>query len=312
MTGRSIKIFLVEGVASGLRTAELGLSTIKAVVVPRASLSNVAKRPEPKKTGVYILIGSDSENVGLKKIYIGEGDTIIKRLNSHNKDEEKEFWEEAILFVSKDDNLTKSHVRYLESRLISLAKDAKRATLVNGTSPNEQGILPEPDEVEMEEFITQARLLLGTLGYDIFEPSTVNYSVSKKEVKDEKINNEDTYPEFTYSGDCFNAKCIVDTDAGRYIVKAESLARKQEAASLQNATKSLREQLIQSGVLAETENEQSYKFTQDYSFSSISSAAQVVSGSSINGRQAWKKGNMTYAEWQESRLEIESDPNDES
>lgn len=305
MTGRSIKIFLVEGVASGLRTAELGLSTIKAVVVPRASLSNAAKRAEPQKTGVYILIGSDSENVGLKKIYIGEGDAIIKRLNSHNKDEEKEFWEEAILFVSKDENLTKSHVRYLESRLISLAKDAKRATLVNGTSPTEQGKLPEPDEVEMEEFITQARLLLGTLGYDIFEPSTVNYSVSRREVADEQSGAEEAYPEFIYSGDSFNAKCIVDTDAGRYIVKADSLARKQEAASLQNATKTLREQLIQSGVLVEIEDEQSYRFTQDYSFSSISSAAQVVSGSSVNGRQAWKKDGMTYADWQEAELKIE-------
>ena len=85
-------------------------------------------------------------------------------MNIHNKDEAKDFWEEAVLFVSKDGNLTKSHVRYLESRLIALAKEAKRATLVNGTSPSEQGKLPESDEVEMEEFIIQARLLLGTSG----------------------------------------------------------------------------------------------------------------------------------------------------
>ena len=70
MPGRSIRIFLVDGTASGLRTAELGLSTIKAVVIPRASLSNVAKRSEPQKTGVYILIGPDSDNPGQKKVFL--------------------------------------------------------------------------------------------------------------------------------------------------------------------------------------------------------------------------------------------------
>ena len=121
MPGRSISIFLVDGTASGLRTAELGLSTIKAVVVPRASLSAATQRNELRRTGVYILIGVDSENPGTKKIYVGEADTILTRLTAHNKDQEKDFWDEAVVFVCKDENLTKSHARFLEARLISLA-----------------------------------------------------------------------------------------------------------------------------------------------------------------------------------------------
>ncbi|HAS50979.1 MAG TPA: DUF4357 domain-containing protein, partial [Gammaproteobacteria bacterium] len=160
MNGRSIKIFLIDGTSTGLRTAEIGLSTIKALVIPRASIPNVLKRPEPQKTGVYILVGPDMDQLDQKMIYIGEGDTIITRLNAHDKDESKDFWEEAILFVSKDENLTKSHVRYLEARLISLAKEAKRATVKNATAPSQQGKIPEADEFEMEEFIIQARLLL--------------------------------------------------------------------------------------------------------------------------------------------------------
>src|SRR5262249_14533580 len=170
MSGRSIRLFLVDGSASGLRTAEIGLSTIKALVIPRASLQQSSQRDEPRRTGVYVLVGTDSDNPGRKKLYVGEGDSVISRLAAHNKDPDKDFWEEAIVFTSKDQNLTKAHVRYLEARLISLAGEAKRATVANSTTPNEQGRLPEPDEVEMEEFITQSRLLLGTLGYDLFDP----------------------------------------------------------------------------------------------------------------------------------------------
>ena len=134
--GRSIRIFLVDGTPSGVRTAELGLSTIKALAVPRASLSTVTSRSELEKTGVYVLIGVDADSPGRKKIYIGEGDTIINRLSAHNKAEDKDFWDECVLFVSKDQNLTKAHVRYLEGRLIKLAAESKRATLTNGTAPS--------------------------------------------------------------------------------------------------------------------------------------------------------------------------------
>ena len=91
MTGRSIHIFLVDGAVSGLRTAELGLSTIKALVIPRASLQSVTKRPEVQKTGLYILVGKDENKPGVLKIYIGESDVILNRLSKHNKDTEKEF-----------------------------------------------------------------------------------------------------------------------------------------------------------------------------------------------------------------------------
>jgi len=222
MPGRTIQVFLVDGTASGFRTAEIGLSTIKAVVVPRASLSGVAKRNELQRTGVYVLIGSDSENPGEKKIYIGEGDTILSRLTTHNSDPEKDFWDEAVFFVSKDENLTKSHVRFLEARLISLAKEAKRATVTNGTSPPEHGKLPESATVEMEEFIGQAKLLLGTLGYDFFEPAPSLPS----QTAEQNIAAAERLPKFFYSGDGFAATCVVNVDSGQFIVQTGSEARK--------------------------------------------------------------------------------------
>jgi len=304
MPGRSIRIFLVDGTSSGVRTAELGLSTIKALAVPRASLGSVTTRPEVQKTGVYVLIGADSESPGRKTIYIGEGDTIITRLSSHNKDEDKDFWDECVLFVSKDQNLTKAHVRYLEGRLIKLAADAKRAKLTNGTAPSVQGWLPEADEVEMEEFISQARLLLGALGYDLFESQTTPFtSTITGEIA---APSPTSAPAFRYSGDGFDAKCIVDADAGQFIVASSSLARKYETASLQPTYKNLRRQLVENGVLVE-HNQNSYRFTQDYPFGAPSAAAQVVSGTTVNGRLAWKtERGQSLADWQDAQLPSES------
>lgn len=299
MAGRSIKIFLVDGSASGLRTAELGLSTLKAMVIPRASLSIVAKRIEPQKTGVYILIGADLEKLGQKKIYIGEGDTILTRLNSHNKDETKDFWEEAVLFVSKDENLTKAHVRYLEARLISLAYNAKRATVANATAPTEQGKLPEADEADMEEFISQARILLGTLGYDLFEPISSGQVPINAEAQSDIAQKE-----FKYFGEGFDAKCVVDLEAGQFIVKSGSKAKKNAAPALTASYINLRSTLINNGVLIESDEKNGYVFSQDYSFTSITAAAQVVSGTTVNGRTAWKalEDNKTFARWQDDLL----------
>ena len=305
MVGRSIRIFLVDGISSGTRTAELGLSTIKALVVPRASLAAATQRPEVKKTGVYVLIGQDAELSNLKRIYIGEGDTAINRISAHNKDAEKDFWDEVVVFVSKDDNLTKAHVRYVEARLIAMAKDAKRSVVTNGTAPDEQGMLPEPDQVEMDEFIAQARLLLGALGYDIFEPPKTP-PVNNPVVANAQQHPISAAPNFKFAGANFDATLLVDQNSGQFLVQSGSKARKIETPSLQPTYKNLRAQLIQSGVLRDFDGE-TYLFTQDYAFSAPTPAAQVVCGSTANGRTAWKTalGNTTFAEWQDAQLPAE-------
>ncbi len=233
-------------------------------------------------------------------IYIGEGDTLINRLTSHNKDVDKDFWDECVFFVSKDQNLTKAHVRYLEARLIKFASEAKRATVSNGTAPSVQGWLPEADEVEMEEFLSQARLLLGSLGYDIFE-SQLNPALPQVNGA-AALPAATIVPKFKYVGDGFNATCLVDTDSGQFIVQAGSIARRIETPSLQPTYKSLRKQLVDNGVLA-LHDSNSYRFSQDYSFKAPSAAAQVVSGTTVNGRAAWKSdAGLLLSDWQDSQL----------
>jgi hypothetical protein len=130
MTSATIKLFLPRGDAKSLRTAEISNSTGKAVAAPRTELDELLAREELDKAGVYILIGSDPLT-NAPRAYIGEAEVIRERLRQHRS---KEFWVSAIVFVSKDENLTKAHVRYLESRLLAEAAKVNKFKLEQNQS----------------------------------------------------------------------------------------------------------------------------------------------------------------------------------
>lgn len=163
--GFSIRIFLPDGTPDGLRTVEKSNWIGRGIICPRSQFREAKSRPEFRKTGVYVLRGP-SESGDLPTIYIGEGDPALPRLEQHIA--RKDFWTSLILFTSKDDNLNKAHVQYLEARLVALAKDAKRCILDNGNTP-ELPSLSEPDTAEMEGFLEEMLLIYPLLGLTIFE-----------------------------------------------------------------------------------------------------------------------------------------------
>jgi hypothetical protein len=112
MPSATIKLFLVHGDAKRLRTAELSNWTGKAVAGPRSELDGVLARDESAKSGVYFLSGTDSES-GKAAVYVGEAESIRERVRGHL---DKDFWNHMVFFISKDENLTEAHVRYLEGR----------------------------------------------------------------------------------------------------------------------------------------------------------------------------------------------------
>ena len=122
MAGRSVRLFLVDGTPQGMRTAEVGNWTGLAVVCPRTDLVRLAMRPEVRKTGIYLLVGPSETAASGVSVYVGEGDEVWTRLTTH--DANKDFWTQVVLFVSKDDNLTKAHVRWLEATLLREIKAA--------------------------------------------------------------------------------------------------------------------------------------------------------------------------------------------
>src|SRR5580704_568399 len=143
------------------------------VAAPRSDLAALLKRQETSRTGIYLLLGDDPESLGGSLAYIGEGDDVGKRLYQHARAEDqggKDFWERAIVLTSKAANLTKAHARYLESRFVTLAQQARRSRLTNGTAPVLLP-LPEADVSDMEYFIAQARIVLPVLGVNILRSS---------------------------------------------------------------------------------------------------------------------------------------------
>jgi len=128
MPSATIKLFLVHGEPKRLRTAELSNWTGKAVAGPRSEFESVLAREESQKSGIYFLTGSDPET-GKGAVYIGEAECVRDRLKSHL---DKDFWNQVVFFTSKDENLTKAHIRYLEGRVIEQSRQAMIHTALRG------------------------------------------------------------------------------------------------------------------------------------------------------------------------------------
>ena len=168
MSSATIKIFLVHGDPKRLRTAELSNWTGKAIAGPRSEFDNVMARDESSKSGVYFLTGVDPET-GRAAVYIGEAESICDRVRGHL---DRDFWNHLAFFVSKDENLTKAHIRYLEGRLIGLAKSAERADVKNSQGSGSK--LPESDREDMEVFLEKVLQLLPVLGIELLVPTSAS------------------------------------------------------------------------------------------------------------------------------------------
>lgn len=284
--GKSIRIYLKEGSVTGIKFAELVNQTIQALSCPRNKLPELNSyfSKEINTQGVYFLLGQ--EETLKSKVYIGEAENVWDRLKTH--DLKKDFWNEVIIFTSKDDNLTKSHIKYLESRLVEISKAAERYSLENGNTPTLSS-LPLPDKDAMEEFLSNIKLLTGTLGHKFLENpiSIENNTIPQNQPESSKDNG--LYPDSSEKIELFlNIKGIeanaVQTNEGLVVLKGSEVSN--------NPTKNygygaLREKLITEGII-QFKSESRLFFSKNYLFSSVSSAAAVIVGYSVNGRNAWK------------------------
>src|SRR5690606_14512634 len=88
------------------------------------------------------------------------------RLDNHVKS--KDFWTRVVLFTGKDLTLNKAHYRYLESRLVGLAKQAKTWVVENGNEPAAPN-LSEADVADAEWFLSEMLIIYPVLGIDSFD-----------------------------------------------------------------------------------------------------------------------------------------------
>jgi hypothetical protein len=300
--GKSIKLFLADGSINGILTAEIINWTGHVLSAPRTKLLELIQREECSRTGVYFLVGFDPEK-SLPCVYIGESDDVANRLKQHNRTEEaggKDFWEKVCLVTGKDQNITKTHIKYLESRLIDIAKRSGQCLLINSTA-HSYDRLPESDTADMEYFLEQIQVVLPALGFTFLKemkyPSEINKAHSSIDVP-AKISVT-TETDFYLSSRDIEAKAkIIDGDF--YVLKG-SQVRKDVSQPSHNYMKNLRPQLFENNII----DTNTYTFTQDYLFSSPSAAGAVILGRASNGRKEWKTvtTHITYAEWQQNQVD---------
>lgn len=268
MPTATLKIFLAYGDPKRLRTAELSNWTGKAVSGPRSEFEKVLDREESIGSGVYFLTGTDPET-NKSAIYIGEAECIRDRVKSHLS---KDFWNNITFFVTKDENLTKAHIKYLEGKLINIARATERAIVMNGQGSGAR--LPESDREDMEVFLEKMQQVLPVLGVEAFldKTSSTPHSKQERELLSCNIKGLVATGYLTPNG-------IVVLEGSQAVLEERASAQKWPSVLVQ------RNNLIEEGALVAKDG--AYVFVKDVEFTSPSSAAATIHGGSANGLTAW-------------------------
>ncbi|MFD2569412.1 GIY-YIG nuclease family protein [Spirosoma soli] len=266
--GKTIKIFLIDGDPNGRMSCELSNWTGKAYKIPRIKVKDCVDRPDLLNTGVYLLFGRDGE--GQDQVYIGEAEEVRTRLNQHLT--QKDFWNETIVFVSKDENLNKAHIKYLENRLYNIAKTSNRYTIENSVIPTQSSI-SESDRAEMEEFLENIKLLVNTLGHKVFE--------EKREQKP-KTKQQDIFVIVAARG----ANAQGEPTSEGFVVLKGSMIATSTVPSFPPSMHKLRQEMLDRKIILR--NGDDLVLSDDYIFGSPSTAAALVMGRPANGLTEWR------------------------
>ena len=272
--GKSIELFLANGTADSIITAELSNWNGKAIKIPRIEVSD-CKRKDIQEPGVYFLFCKDEDN-DEDSVYIGEAENVKERLVQHLRDaaaeKEKYYWNTAVIFIGGD--LNKALIRYLENRLVELAKESNRyKILTKNTYKNT--VLKESQIAAMEEFLDNIKVLVNALGYKVLEP------LRQVNTTDKDLNDNLLYLK-TGATDAVGAV----TTEGFVVLAGAKINEKISEKTLSKGIIKLRKKHFE----AEHVNED-FVTTEDILFSSSSAAACFVTGYSISGPANWKDKN---------------------
>ena len=269
LTPKTIQIFLPGGDPRGIRIAEITTRIVQVIEVPRSLLKDFLKMAESDQVALYFLFGETVDG-GEQKVYIGQTGDLRERLKKHNK--EKEFWERALVLISRTNSLTQTHALFLEWHCLQSARKAGRYSDDNGNSGNKPHT-PAPLEADCLEIFSTGQILLATLGYPLFDPVAKSSNDSKME-------------------ELFYCKASGANGTGLYtqegfVVLKGSTGRKENVPSLAGtAGEQLRARLLESKVM-HVEGD-TVVFDRDHLFRSPSMAALALMGRTSNGWIDWK------------------------
>lgn len=290
-SGKNINLFLMDGEPSGRIKCTLANWTGVAYKIPRTMIDEAKSIEYLKQTGVYFLFGSSDES-DEPVVYIGQagirknGTGILFRLDEHRKDGSKDYWTEAVAFITSNNSFGQTEISYLENRFCNMAVNAKRFIVKNGNDPN-HGNITEEKESELEEFISYAKLVMGALGYKVFEPLLVS-----KQPQEPKVPDIDNEPVLYFK--TARVEAVGKRTSEGFVVMAGSKIALKTYNSFPDRFRKLREKhkdkISGDGILSV-----------DLLISSPSGAACFVAGSAVNGNTAWKTSSgVTLKEYERS------------
>ena len=258
--GKTVTTYLIDGDPKGTRYAFISNKICQMFVVPRSNLSYLNEQEKLQKPAFYVLIGEN--DITKPQAYIGETENFKERVKDH--DSKKSFWQKALIFVSKDADMTKADVQYLEHKAIAEAKQANTFLLSDNKQTPKAPNLPEYQRDAMDEFFEDIKFLASFIGCNIFEVA---------QPKCEQL--------FFTKGRGANAQGFYNSDG--FTVLKGSIIAKTSVPSLgwqEKRTKLLQEYTEVSG--------DQLILTSNKTFSSPSTAADFCIGSSNNGWLVWK------------------------
>lgn len=266
---QTIQIFLPSGDPRGIRIAEITTRILQVIEVPRSLVPHFLKMPESEQVALYFLLGA-SDDVDEPQVYVGQTGDLRARLAKHNKD--RDFWERALVVISRTNSITQTHCLFLEWHALQAVREVERYTDQNGNSGSRPHT-PPPLEADCLEIFDTASTLIATLGHPLFSPLT---------------NSEGTAEEdeiFYCTGSDTDGRGLYTQEG--FVVLKGSNGRVECTPSMQKSTNlRARQKIIDAGVMKEQDGRM--VFQKDHLFSSPSMAATVLMARNANGWTNWK------------------------
>ena len=272
MKPKTIITYLVNWNPQWIKTVELSNWIGKTLVIPRSQLKETKDRVEMKQPAIYFLFGKDEDDNDVA--YIWEAENVYQRLLNH--DTNKDFWNYVVVFVSKDNNLTKADVKFLEAKAINKAKLVNRYVLTNSVAPIPNN-LPEYQESTMDEFLENIDLLISAIWFPILKEFVKN--VQNKDEKEYFLTARGSDAHWLYTEEGF---LVLKGSVGPVEMVKSEIENKQYA--FRHRPKLLKKWVI-------TEDWNMIRFEQDYLFNTPSSASNILLWSASNWWVAWKDVN---------------------
>jgi len=289
MADRIIKLFVMES-KKNLRTVDLSNWVGKIYIGNRKHIELIQQMPEvAKSTGLYLLLGKDVET-DETYLYIGEADDVANRIKQHANNKSKEWFEEFIIFVSKDMDLTKAHVRYLEKSLYDLAKENLTTIKLKNNCCPPGSNLSDCDIAFMREFQNNMIFVLNNLGLINFvKTQTTDTKATKKEIFYLPL----TQNRVDKNGNIIKARMVI-TDNGYLVLKGSYVESEERAPSFKkHVYYKIRKKLEGDNMFEKSDIAGLWKTKEDIPFKACSAAAAVIKNRATNGRAEWKLSDGT-------------------